>query len=56
MRQLSHLLVRFPKLGMVWSTAYLETVELFIELKKNQLEPEIHRFSPDADNEPDDGL
>ena len=51
MRQLTSLLFKFPKLRVIWSTSYLDTICLMRELKRNAVDADPNRFSPQGDGE-----
>lgn len=42
---------RFPKINLLWSTNYLETVRYFVELKRNREEPDLAKFKPQGEDE-----
>jgi ERCC4-type nuclease len=39
-KQLIELMVKYPKINIIWSSCYLQSVKYFIELKKNRENPE----------------
>lgn len=40
---------RYPKVNIIWSKSYADTIKYFIELKKNKEEPDISKFKPQND-------
>lgn len=43
------LMNKHPKINIIWSTSYSDTVKYIIDLKKNREEPDLSKFKPKAE-------